>query len=94
MKKISIKRLTFIAIFSAISGILYVYLKFPLPFFPSFLDVNFSMIPIIICAFMLGPVDGAVVVLIRTLIKILIAGSTTGYVGEFADVLICLPTAK
>lgn len=93
MKKNSIKRLTFIAIFSAISGILYVYLKFPLPIFPSFLDVNFSMIPIIICTFMLGPIDGAIVVLIRTIIKILLAGSSTGYVGEFADILICLPTA-
>lgn len=89
----SIKRLTFVSIFSAISGLLYVYIKFPLPIFPSFLDVNLSMIPIIICTFMLGPIDGAVVVLIRTVIKILLAGSSTGYVGEFADILICLPTA-
>ena len=93
MKKNSIKRLTFIAIFSAISGLLYVYIKFPLPIFPSFLDVNFSMIPIIICTFMLGPIDAGIVVLIRTVLKILLAGSTTGYVGEFADILICLPTA-
>ena len=93
MKKHSIKRLTFIAIFSAISGLLYCLLKFNLPIFPAFLDVNLSMIPIIICTFMLGPIDASIVVLIRFVIKILLAGSSTGYVGEFADILICLPTA-
>lgn len=93
MKKNSIKRLTFISIFSAISGLLYVFLKFNLPIFPAFLDVNLSMIPIIICTFMLGPVDAGIVVIIRFIIKILLAGSSTGYVGEFADILICLPTA-
>jgi riboflavin transporter FmnP len=93
MKKISIKRLTFIAIFSAISGLLYIFLKFNLPIFPAFLDVNLSMIPIIICTFMLGPIDASIVVLIRFVIKVLLAGSSTGYVGELADVLICLPTA-
>lgn len=93
MKKLSIKRLTFIAIFSAISGLLYCLLKFNLPIFPAFLDVNLSMIPIIICTFMLGPVDASIVVLIRFIVKILLAGSSTGYVGELADILICLPTA-
>lgn len=92
MKKNSIKRLTFIAIFSAISGLLYIFVKFPLPIFPSFLDVNLSMIPIIICTFMLGPIDASIVVLIRFVLKALY-GSSTGYVGELADVLICLPTA-
>ena len=87
----TIKKLTFIAIFSAISSILYMYVKFPLPIFPSFLEVNFSMIPIIICAFMLGPIEGAIVVLIRSIVK-LSFGTLTGYVGELADILICIPT--
>lgn len=91
MKKITIKRIAFIAIFSAISTILYCYVKFPLPIFPSFLDINFSMIPIIICAFMIGPWDACAVIVLRCLLKwILPPGSSTGYVGELADVLICL----
>ena len=53
------------------------------------------MIPVIICAFMLGPWDAASCVLIRFVIKIMTIGTSTGYVGEFADLLIgsltCIP---
>ncbi|MBD5390979.1 ECF transporter S component, partial [bacterium] len=78
----------FVAIFAAISTILYCYVKFPLPIFPSFLDINFSMIPILICTFMLGPWDACICVILRCLLKwILPPGTGTGYVGEIADVL-------
>ena len=93
MKKMSVKRLTLVAIMSAISGILYCFLKFNIPIFPMFLDINLSMIPIIIVAFMLGPLDSCVIILIRFLIKIILVGSSTAYVGEVADIIICLPTA-
>lgn len=90
-----IKRIAFDAIFSAITVVLYIFAKFNIPIFPSFLDINFSMIPVIICAFMLGPWDAGIVVIIRCLLKWAFVGSGTGYVGELADVLIglaaCLP---
>lgn len=86
-----IKRMTFIASFSAITCILYIFAKFNLPIFPSFLDINLSMIPVIIAAFMLGPWDAAVIVIIRCLVKLPM--SKTGYVGEFADVLMGLAAA-
>lgn len=93
-----LKRISFIAAFSAITCVLYSYLKIDgkyLPIFPSFLDINFSMIPIIICAFMLGPIDASVVVIVRCLIKWITPGTSTQYVGELADVLIglaaCIP---
>ena len=96
MKKISIKRVAFVAIFSAIAGLLYCYVKFNLPIFPPFLDINISMIPVIICAFMLGPWDAGIVVLIRFIMKILLVSTGTAYVGEIADILlgllVCLPT--
>lgn len=87
MKKNTIKRISFDAVFATISALLYCYVKFPLPIFPSFLDVNFSMIPILICAFMLGPWDACVCVIIRCLMKWLFVGTGTGYVGEVADIL-------
>ena len=71
MRGFSIKRLTLVAIMSAISGVLYCFLKFNIPIFPIFLDINFSMIPIIIVAFMLGPIDASIVVLIRFIMKII-----------------------
>ncbi|MBE6137550.1 MAG: ECF transporter S component [Erysipelotrichaceae bacterium] len=91
-KRNAIKRIAFVAAFGAISGILYCFVKFNLPIFPSFLDVNFSMIPIIICAFMLGPWDACVCVLLRFIVK-LIPGSSTAFVGEVADIILGLTTA-
>lgn len=93
MKKISIKRIAFVAIFSAIAGLLYCYVKFNLPIFPPFLDINFSMIPVIICAFMLGPWDAGIVVLVRFIMKILLVQTGTAYVGEIADIILGLVVA-
>lgn len=88
-------RITLDATFAAITTVLYLFAKFNLAIFPSFLDINLSMIPVIICAFMLGPWDAASCVLIRFVIKIMTIGTSTGYVGEFADLLIgsltCIP---
>jgi riboflavin transporter FmnP len=83
-----IRRVILIAIFTALSTILY-HLKFPLPFiFPAFLDIQFSNLPAIICGLTLGPVSGAVVVVLRTLIKLPFTGSFG--VGELADLIIGL----
>lgn len=94
MKKnfFTVKHMCFIGIFAAISVILYSFIpKISLPIFPSFLEINFSMIPILICAFMLGPVDTAICLIVRFLVKLPMSG--TGCVGEIADLLIGLPTA-
>lgn len=93
MKKITIKRIAFVGVFAAIASLLYCYVKFPLPIFPGFLDVNFSMIPIIIACFMLGPIDGILIVLIRFLVKIILVPTGTQYVGELADLLLGVVTA-
>lgn len=90
MKKFTIKRMAFVAVFAALSSILYCYVKFPLPIFPPFLDVNFSMIPIIICAFMFGPIDASIVVLLRFVVKLILVGTGTQYVGEIADLVLGL----
>ena len=59
MRKKVIKRMCVDALFASLALILYVFgPKFPLPFiFPGFLDIQFSMLPILIIAFMLGPYD-------------------------------------
>ena len=86
----TVKRLCFIGIFAALSILFYTVVpKIKMPIFPSFLELNFSMIPIIICSFMLGPVDGAICVLMRFLVKLPM--SNTSCVGETADLLIGLP---
>lgn len=77
-----------VAIFGAISGLLY-YLRFPLPFiFPPFLDVQFSNLPAVLSGFILGPLGGILVLVIKTLIKL--PSSSTAFVGELADLVIGL----
>lgn len=90
-KKKNINTIASIGIFSAFSIILY-YIKFNLPFiFPSFLEVNFSLLPVIIIGYMLGPVEAVTIVLIRAVIKI--PFTSTFCVGEIADLLIGIPVA-
>jgi len=77
-----------VSIFAAISGLLY-YLKFPLPFlFPPFLDVQFSNLPAVLAGFILGPLGGTLVLIIKTLIKL--PSTSTAFVGELADLVIGL----
>lgn len=83
-----LNRLTKVAIFGALSFLLY-FLKFNLPFiFPSFLEINFSMLPIILAGFVLGPWWASLVVLLRFVLKL--PFSSTAYVGEAADLIIGL----
>lgn len=90
--KFKIKEITFVAIFATLSVLFYIIIpKIKLPIFPEFLEINFSMIPIIICAFMLGPIDGTLCVLIRFLVKL--PFSSTMCVGEAADFIIGLAVA-
>jgi riboflavin transporter FmnP len=76
-----------VSIFAAMSSVLYC-LRFPLPFFPSFLDVQFSNLPAIIAGFASGPVAGCVIIVVKTILKLFISGSSTSYVGELADLII------
>ena len=91
------KFITRVAIFSAISTLLYIvpYLKFPLPFFPSFLEIHFDEIPALIAGFAYGPIAGFFVILIKTIIKLPL--SSTLCVGELADLIygiaLVLPSA-
>lgn len=77
-----------VAIFSALSFILYLFPKFPLPFFPSFLDIQFSNLPAILGGFVIGPLGGCLIVIVRCALKLLLGMSTTAGVGEIADLLL------
>ena len=79
--------MTKIAILSAISFVLYL-ITFPIPGFPPFLKVQFSNLPVILGTFMLGPLGGVLISLIKTVIALPTSG--TGMVGELADFLISI----
>lgn len=80
--------MTKVAVFSALSYLFY-YIKFPIPLlFPQFLEIQFSNIPALLGGFVLGPLGGALIVIIRTLFKLI--GTTTAGVGELCDLFIGL----
>ena len=73
------------AVFAAISIILYTvpFLKFSLPIFPAFLEIHLDEIPAFIAGFAYGPLSGALVILVKTIVKLPL--TNTACVGEFAD---------
>ena len=78
-----------IAILSALSFVLYMFAKFNLPFmFPSFLEMQFSELPAILAGFSMGPVAGAIVIIIKCLIKF--PFTSTVFVGETMDIILGL----
>ena len=82
---ITTKFITRTAIFASFSILLYIVpvLKFPLPIFPSFLEIHFDEVPLLIAGFAYGPLSGLFALLLKTLVKLPM--SNTLCVGELAD---------
>ncbi|MFV0380480.1 MAG: ECF transporter S component [Anaerorhabdus sp.] len=86
-KNNKIKRMTKIAILSVIAFVLMIF-EFPLPIAPSFYKMDFSEVAVLIGGFALGPLAAVSIESLKILFNVLYNGSTTGYVGEIANLLI------
>lgn len=81
------RNIAVMAILSALSYILYMFVKFPLPFiFPGFLDMQFSDLPALLGGFSLGPIAGIIIIVIKSVLKM--PFTSTACVGELADMII------
>lgn len=78
------KTISFVAMFSALAGVIMLF-EIPLFFAPSFYKMDLSEIPVLICTFYLGPVAGVVCELLKVSVKLLLKGTTTAFVGDFAN---------
>ena len=76
--------ITYTAIFAAMAGVL-MLVEIPLFFAPGFYKMDLSELPVLICTFYLGPVAGVVAELLKVLIKLLLKGTSTAFVGDFAN---------
>lgn len=81
------RRAAYIGIFAAMAAIL-MYLEIPLPFAPSFYEIDLSEVPVLICSFSLGPVAGVVCELVKIILKLLLKGTSTAFVGDFANFVV------
>lgn len=75
-----------IAILAALSAIIMLF-EFPLPFAPSFYKLDLSEIIILMGGFAMGPLAAAVIELLKNLLNFLLNGTTTAFIGEFANFL-------
>lgn len=94
--RISVRTTVKIGMLAAISVVLMLF-EIPLPFAPSFYEIDFSEVPVLIGAFAMGPVAGAAIELVKILLNLVITGTDTAGVGELANFIIgcslCLPAA-
>ncbi len=81
------RRVAIVGVFSAISAVLMLF-EVALPFAPSFYELDFSEIPVMICAFSLGPVAGVTAELCKVLLKLVLKGTSTAFVGDFANFVV------
>ena len=86
LHKVSKARLiSIIAICSAIATVLHM-LDFPLLFLaPEFYKLDFSELPVMLCGFYLGPAAAVACEGIKILLKLLLKGTSTAFVGDFAN---------
>ena len=81
-----VRKLTVTAMLSAVAFVL-MFLDFPIPMImPSFVKLEFSVLPELLGAFALGPTYGVLVCLLKNLIHLLVDSSTNG-VGELCNFL-------
>ena len=84
-KKLSVPKMTKIAMLSVIAFILF-QLDAPLPFFPAFLNIDASDLPAVIGGFAMGPLAGIAIEAIKNILHLL--QTKTGGVGELANFVI------
>ncbi|EKU49811.1 ECF transporter S component [Staphylococcus massiliensis] len=83
MEKNQTRKLIMIGMLSAIAFVL-MFIKFPLPFLPPYLTIDFSDVPALIATFTFGPLAGILVEFIKNVLNFLInMGDPVGPVANF-----------
>ena len=86
MRKVSpARRITIVAICAAIATVLHI-LDFSIPFLaPEFYKLDFSELPVMLCGFFLGPSATVTCEAIKIILKLMMKGTSTAFVGDFAN---------
>ena len=79
------RRVSIVAICAALAAVLHM-LDFTVPFLaPGFYKLDFSELPVMLCGFYLGPSATVACEGIKILLKLLLQGTSTAFVGDFAN---------
>ena len=82
-------KLTITAMFGALASLL-MLLEFPIFFTLPFIKLDFSDVPVILGAYMLGPLWGCVIGGIKIGMNFILNGTITGGIGELANLMFTL----
>lgn len=92
--KLGVKAIVSIGMLGAISVVLMLF-EIPLPFAPSFYEIDFSEVPVLVGCFAMGPFAGALIELVKILLNFVLTGTQTAGVGEIANFIVgcalCVP---
>ena len=81
------KKTAVIGVFSGIAMLLMLF-EFPLPFAPTFYELDFSEVPILIGSFAFGPAAGVMMEFLKILLKLFIKGTSTAFIGDLANFVV------
>lgn len=83
-KHLNTNNLVLIAMFGAVAAILMAF-EVSVPIVPEFIKLDFSDLPTVLGTFIMGPVEGILIATVKILLKLLFKGTSTAYVGDFAN---------
>ena len=86
-KVLTTRKIAVIGIMSSIAAVLMLF-EIPLWFAPGFYKLDFSELPILLCAFAYGPVAGVVAEAVKILVNLVLDGTGTAFVGELANFVV------
>ncbi|MDE7186726.1 MAG: ECF transporter S component [Lachnospiraceae bacterium] len=85
---LSTRKITMIGLFAALAMILHIF-DFPVLFLaPGFYKLDFSEIPALVGTFAFGPVAGVMIEFCKILLKLVVKGTSTAFVGDLANFVI------
>ena len=95
-RRMKTREITTIGMLGAVATVLMLF-EIPLPFAPSFYEIDFSEVPVLLGCFALGPMAGVLIELVKIILNFVINGTATAGVGEVANFIIgisfCVPAA-
>lgn len=86
-QKMNTKQLTLCGLMGGLAAIL-MFIKFPLPFMPPFMDFDFSGLVEIIGGFAMGPFSALAIILVKLLLKAAWQGTSSAWTGELQNFIL------
>ncbi len=85
-RKVNAKTLVFVAMMGAVAAVL-MMIDFSVPLVPGFLKFDIAELPALFVGFFIGPVSGSAVIAVKLLLKLVMKGTDTAFVGELTNLL-------